>query len=164
MLLIMRHAKSDWSTKTTDHQRPLNQRGLEAAARMGALLTEMDLTPDLVITSTALRANTTAKLAADAGGWDCEIRATDAFYEAGVDGVIAELRTLESGTARCLIVGHNPTLTGLVHQLTGGFVAMKTATVAAVQTPSQWSLLADDHYGRPTCELFALLQPRHFEP
>ncbi len=157
MLLVMRHAKSDWSTDTTDHQRPLNKRGVRAAGRMGKLITEIGLTPDLVITSTAIRAATTAKLAAESGGWECPIRETDDFYETSVGVVLNELRSLEDTVGTCLIVGHDTTWSRTVEVLTGANAAMRTATVAVIDKGETWARI-----GNYSCELVALLQPRHF--
>ncbi|MBK6712098.1 MAG: histidine phosphatase family protein [Chloroflexi bacterium] len=64
-LLVLRHAKSSWSNDfLSDHQRPLNDRGKQDAPRMGRLLRDEELTPDLIITSSAERALSTAELVA----------------------------------------------------------------------------------------------------
>ena len=56
-LLIMRHAKSSWKEQDLpDHDRPLNKRGKNDAPRMGKLLKDEDLVPDLIMSSTAVRA------------------------------------------------------------------------------------------------------------
>ncbi len=157
MLLVMRHAKSDWGVKAPDHQRPLNQRGVDSARRMGKLITKLDLVPDLVITSTAVRAATTAKLAAEAGKWDCAIRETDDFYEASVDVVLNELRHLPNKVENCLIIGHDTTWSRTVEVLTGARAAMRTATVAVIDIGGPWAKI-----GNRSGELVALLQPRHF--
>lgn len=159
MLLVMRHAKSDWSAGTADHDRPLNSRGVKSAERMGRLLSELDLAPDLVISSSANRALTTARLALQAGRWECELQANDEFYDADVPSVLRVIRRLDESVNRCMVVGHNPTWTALVHELTGANVAMKTATVAAIDT-LRWDLLGDVLYG--PSELVTVLQPRHF--
>lgn len=125
---------------------------------MGELLTEMDLAPDLIVTSSAVRAATTAKLAAEGGQWDCPIRETDDFYEASVATVVEELRKLDDETQRCLIVGHDTTWSGIVRELTGANAAMKTATVAVIDDHGPWKKL-----GKSPAELVSVLQPRHFE-
>ena len=157
MLLVMRHAKSDWTTNTADHQRPLNKRGIKSARRMGRLLSEFDLVPDLVITSTAVRAATTAKFAAESGNWDCAIRETDDFYESTVDVVLNELRHLPDEIENCLIIGHDTTWRRTVQVLTGANAAMRTATVAVIDIGGPWAKI-----GNLSGELVALLQPRHF--
>jgi phosphohistidine phosphatase len=56
-LLILRHAKSSWSDASlSDHDRPLNKRGKGDAPKMGSLLRAEELTPDLIISSSAKRA------------------------------------------------------------------------------------------------------------
>lgn len=56
-LLLSRHAKSSWKNPDLpDHDRPLNKRGQNDAPRMGKLLKDEDLIPDLIMSSTAARA------------------------------------------------------------------------------------------------------------
>lgn len=131
-LVVMRHAKSDWDASYGgDHDRPLNRRGVDAARHMGRRLGTEGLTPDLVVSSTAVRARTTAELAARAGGWDCEIRLEPGFYGASVPDVLSVIAGV--GDASCLVVvGHQPTWGSLVTDLTGASVEMRTATAAVV--------------------------------
>lgn len=154
----MRHGKSDWSTRTVDRDRPLTERGVRSARVMGRLLTDIGLRPGLVITSTATRAAATAALAAEAGGWSCPIEATDELYEAGVETVVELIGRVSDDVDHCMLVGHEPTWSALVAELTGAPVAMKTATVAVIDTPGRWSWL-----DQLACELHALYQPRHIE-
>jgi phosphohistidine phosphatase len=61
-LLVLRHAKSSWSDPALDdHERPLNKRGRRDAPRMGELVREYGLIPDVVISSDAVRARLTAE-------------------------------------------------------------------------------------------------------
>ncbi len=154
----MRHGKSDWSTRTVDHARPLTERGVRSARVMGRMLTDVGLQPGLVMTSTATRAATTAELAAEAGGWTCPIEATDDLYDTGVDAVVELVGGVDEGVEHLLIVGHEPTWSALVAELTGAAVAMKTATVAVIDTPGRWSWLQ-----QLPSELVALYQPRQIE-
>ena len=59
-LLVMRHAKSDWTAGHADFDRPLNDRGIRAADRMAGWLLDEQLCPDHVISSPAARARATA--------------------------------------------------------------------------------------------------------
>jgi len=69
-LLILRHAKSSWSHPgLSDHDRPLNKRGKRDAPRMGQLLREEGLLPDLIISSSAKRAKTTAERVSNESGY-----------------------------------------------------------------------------------------------
>ncbi len=158
-LLVMRHAKSDWEAGVaSDHARPLNARGRAAAPLMGRLLAALDEAPDLVLTSSAVRARTTAELAAEAGDWNAAIEVRDALYGAGPDGVVEEIMSAPETVGRLMVVGHQPTLGGLVARLTGGNVAVKTATVVIIDLylGSAWESLEPPHG-----ELVAVLQPRH---
>jgi len=160
-LLVMRHAKSDWNAGVaSDHARPLNNRGRNAAPAMGRLLTAIGESPDHIFTSSAVRAKTTAELASEGGGWDAHIDVRDALYEASPDGVLREIATAPDSTQRLMVVGHQPTLGGLVGVVTGGSVAVKTATVVIIDLylGSSWASAEPPHG-----ELLAVLQPRHLE-
>ena len=68
-LLMLRHAKSSWKDGSlSDHDRPLNERGKRDAPRMGQILKEQALVPELIISSTAKRARKTAAKMAEAAG------------------------------------------------------------------------------------------------
>ena len=82
-LLLLRHAKSSWSQGVaSDHDRPLNGRGERAAPLMGRLIRHHELVPDIVVTSTAVRAKRTADLVADACGYQDSIHTNDDLYHA----------------------------------------------------------------------------------
>ena len=131
-LLVMRHAKSDWNADYgTDHDRPLNRRGIRSARIMGRVLAREGRSPDMVITSTAVRARTTASLATEAGGWEAEVVAEPRLYDSGADTAI-EVATNAPDVGRLMLVGHQPTWSTLVSMLTGERVDMKTATVAVI--------------------------------
>jgi phosphohistidine phosphatase len=69
-ILILRHAKSSRKDPDlTDHDRPLNKRGKRDAPRMGRLLRKENLVPDIIISSTAMRARATAQAVAKASGY-----------------------------------------------------------------------------------------------
>jgi phosphohistidine phosphatase len=67
---IVRHAKSSWKhPDLSDHDRPLNKRGKRDASQMGRLLKKENLVPDVIISSTAVRARATAAAVAKASGY-----------------------------------------------------------------------------------------------
>ena len=157
-LLIMRHAKSSWKdADEADHDRPLNKRGQRDAPRMGAVLRQHDLTPELMLCSTALRARATAAAVAEACGFDGEIRLTPSFYAAGPDAYVNVLHTLDDDYERVMVVGHNPGLEELVELLTGEAETMPTCAVAHVRLPlDRWRALRVGIEG----ELVAVWRPR----
>ena len=135
-LLILRHAKSSWKhVDVPDHDRPLKKRGKRDAPRMGRLLLELDLVPQLIISSTAKRARKTAKLLAEGCSYQGEIRLEHDLYHAGPMGYIQMLKALDDGYHRVLIIGHNPGLEVLLEVLTGVSEWLPTAALAQVQLP-----------------------------
>lgn len=131
----MRHGKSDWDADYEgDHQRPLNPRGVRSARLMGRLLSANGLTPAHVISSTAVRARTTAELAAEAGGWSAEIALERDLYDMGPQGVVA-CAAGAPDVQPLMLVGHQPTWGLLVSVLTGTPADMKTASVAVIELP-----------------------------
>jgi phosphohistidine phosphatase len=149
-LLIMRHAKSDWgNSRLSDHARPLNKRGKQDAPHMGKLLKEHDLVPDLIITSTAERALTTAELVALACDYDGELITTAHFYHADPTTYLGVLQGIDNQYKRVLIVGHNPGMEELVADLTGETEHFTTANIAHVELPiASWSQLSEDSTGK----------------
>lgn len=149
-VLIMRHAKSSWKEPVLDdHERPLNKRGKQNAPRMGRLLREMELVPDLVLSSTARRARDTAEAVIDQCRYKGELRLEQELYAAPAEAYLQALRELDNSIKRVLLVGHNPGLEELVYHLTGEQARLPTAAVAQVKLPiKQWQDLSDDVKGQ----------------
>jgi len=143
-LLIVRHAKSEWGAGlSSDRERPLSPRGVKAAGRMGKFLTKVDAVPDLILSSPAVRARTTAELANKAGKWGAPIEIVPAFYGGDWTDVVDGVMAAGDSAGRILITGHEPTWSDLVSVLTGGSqVAMPTAALACVSLSGKsWSTL-----------------------
>ena len=141
----MRHAKSDWEADYgSDHDRPLNQRGVRSARSIGRLLVSEGIEPQAVISSTALRASTTAELAMEAGGWQAELRLDPMLYDSGPHEVLLVGASTAPEVSRLMLVGHQPTWSALVKVLTGERIEMKTASVAVVVVDfDSWAGLPD---------------------
>jgi phosphohistidine phosphatase len=157
-LLILRHAKSSWKhTELPDFDRPLNKRGKGDAPRMGELLRQADLLPDLILSSTAQRARQTTQAVVDASGYGGEVRWLDSLYAAPPESYLEALRSLDDSLQRVMVVGHNPGLEELLEDLTGAAETLPTAALAQVLLPIQsWSQLDEDVSG----ELVQIWQPR----
>ena len=140
-LLILRHAKSSWADSSiSDWQRPLNDRGVRDAPRVGEWLRERSLVPDAIITSDAVRARTTAELAAKAAGYPGAISVEPELYHATPGAALAVLQGVASEAGTVLIVGHNPGLEELVRQLTGEHLDLPTAALVDIALPiERWS-------------------------
>lgn len=134
-LLILRHAKSDWASAVEgDFGRPLTKKGEAAAERVGHFITKAGLVPDLVLTSSAARARTTAEKAAKAGQWESRIEISDALYDTVPVEVERLLALQPDHLQRILLIGHNPTWEQLVSRfIGGGRITMSTAALAVIQ-------------------------------
>ena len=135
-LLVLRHAKSSWNDSALDdHERPLNERGRRDAPRIGELVQEYELLPDVVISSDAVRAQLTAEALAEAAGYAGEILFDERLYLASPAEIILVLRTMREDAETIMIVGHNPGLEELVERLTGERQDMPTAALAQIGLP-----------------------------
>jgi phosphohistidine phosphatase len=140
-LLILRHAKSSWkNTRLADHDRPLNERGRRDAPRIGQLVRDENLVPDLILTSSAERARATAEAVALASGYQGEVQVTRRLYHAAAETYLDLLSHVSDEHRRVMVVGHNPGMAELVEVLTGQSQRMPTAALAQVQfSVSGWS-------------------------
>jgi phosphohistidine phosphatase len=87
---------------------------------MGKLLKSRGLIPDRIVCSPAVRAGMTARLLADAVGYElAAIETYPELYEQGVSGLMTVIHGLNSGWTRVYLIGHNPDLSLLVNRLTG---------------------------------------------
>jgi phosphohistidine phosphatase len=166
-LLVLRHAKSDWTSGASrDFDRPLNARGRKAAPLVGAHMATHGLTPDKVLCSPALRTRQTLELVLPHLPPPAETDMPQALYDDGDLGYLDILQT-QGGHARCLmVVGHNPACQDTVLELAGqsergllDAVMLKypTATLAVLDLA-----VGDWRDVRPGCaRLAALAQPRH---
>lgn len=140
-VLVLRHAKSSWKQQElADHDRPLNKRGKRDAPLMGRLLKKEDLVPDVIISSTAIRARSTAEAVAKASGYKGEIVLNKSLYAAGPEAYLGVIHDLSDEYVRVLIVGHNPGLEELLELLTGEIHLMPTCSLAHVNLHvDKWS-------------------------
>jgi len=157
--MVMRHGKSDWNAGAgDDHSRPLSRRGVLSAERMGEVVRDLGVVPNLVISSSAVRARATAELARITGGWDSRLLLDDDLYGASVETTLSVIGRHAPQCARIMVVGHEPTWSTLVRHLTGARVAMRTATIADIELSIPgWPSIATS-----TGTLVTLLQPRTF--
>jgi phosphohistidine phosphatase len=131
-LLIMRHAKSSWNElNIPDHDRPLNRRGKHDAPLMGKLLRDKKMTLDLIISSTAVRAETTASLIAKAFKYKGEIILNKLIYSAEPTDLLNLLSKCSDRYNSILLIGHNPTVEETIQMLTNSpEITMATCALA----------------------------------
>jgi len=157
-LLLMRHAKSSWKHEDiTDHERPLNKRGKKDAPLMGKLIFEKELMPQLILSSSALRARLTVNAIIESANHQGEVEFLDDFYMAEPAVYLEKLRSLPDDLERVMIVGHNPGLEGLLQILSQQVESLPTCAIAYLILPiKDWSELNEDTHG----DLIELWKPR----
>ncbi|MBL8016029.1 MAG: histidine phosphatase family protein [Ignavibacteria bacterium] len=120
-LILVRHAKSSWDDAgLSDMERPLNKRGRHDAPMMGRILAEKGEKPDLIISSPAKRALSTAKRIADELGYDrSSIKINNSLYMADNDDFFSVIRDVKDKVSRLMIFSHNYGITDFANHITG---------------------------------------------
>lgn len=117
-LFIIRHAKSDWSDESLDDfDRPLNKRGLKNAPFMAKLLKKKDIKPDLILSSPAIRALSTAQIIAKKIGYKKTVFTNSDMYEAQSETLEKIINDIDDKNKIVFLIGHNPGLSGLINIL-----------------------------------------------
>lgn len=144
VLIVVRHAKADKAPiYPTDFERPLEPRGVSDARAMGRYLAEeKHLNPDLLISSTALRARETAVLIAEQLQYpEAKIRLERSMYASSPSELKSIVREAEDSAETIMIFGHNPEFTEFSERLTGVyFDNMATCGVCCIAFDTdRWS-------------------------
>ena len=123
-LFLVRHAKSSWKdSQLTDRERPLNERGKRDAPFMGKLLFEKGTKLDLIISSPANRAMTTAKfLARELKYRVPDIVINESLYMGANEDFIRVLHDLNNSHHTVMMIGHNPEMTLFSNFITGEYI------------------------------------------
>jgi len=115
--MILRHAKAVKDKPMPDRDRPLTEEGREQIKLMRRHALAAGLVPELVLTSDALRARTTAEDFCKKFVPPPALVLMREIYDAGGDDILALVRVQPDSVTRLLLVGHNPALEGAVMQL-----------------------------------------------
>ncbi len=119
-LMLLRHAKSDWSDPAlADFDRPLNKRGRRAAPLIGRYLRKQGLLPDLVLCSSARRARQTWELVSAELKAEVPVKFLRSLYLAPPSKLLASLQRQPEKIGRVMLVGHNPGMEHLAAHLAG---------------------------------------------
>ncbi len=155
-LLLVRHAKSSRDDPALpDRERPLDDRGRRDAARMGKRLAKLDVKPDLILSSPALRALATARLIADEVGYERkDIVVDDRLYASSARDLLAVVRALDPKLHLVMLFGHNPEFSDLAHRLSSEIDAMPTCAVAGFRFDTKaWSDVGELEPAKVTLDL-----------
>ena len=138
-LILLRHAKSDWSGPEADVDRPLAKRGLRQAPRAGRWLARSFDSIDLAVLSPATRAQSTWELASAELDNRPPILTDERAYAASAGKLLDVVRSLPDDAETVILVGHNPGMEDLVSLLTGERVSMPTSALAVIGLDGSWS-------------------------
>lgn len=117
-IYIMRHGKAEWgSEEIEDFDRPLKKRGHKAANFMGSLLAVNQEVPDIILSSSAVRAQETTKDFVKALGHIVPVVYDETLYMTSVDHTVNLLKNLDEENESVMIIGHNPTWENLIGHL-----------------------------------------------
>jgi phosphohistidine phosphatase len=134
-LLVLRHAKAVAGLGIPDIERRLAERGRRDAEKTGQWLRENDLTPDLVLCSTAVRTRETLERLAITAKVSYESR----IYDNDADTLLSLVSETDDDVRRLLLVGHNPSVHQFVHDLTGAAPdSFPTCALAVIELPGTW--------------------------
>jgi phosphohistidine phosphatase len=118
-IVLVRHAKSSWkNSDISDHDRPLNKRGERDAPFMASIFRKKKLDIDVIYSSTALRANSTAmEFAAALDFKKSKVIVERKLYLAETSDLLDFVRAIENNFNSIMIFGHNPGITSFACQL-----------------------------------------------
>ncbi len=118
-LYLIRHAKSSWDDPgLKDHDRPLNKRGKNDAPLMAKVLNKKGVAPDIIYSSTAVRALEFAKIIAEELGYKKKnIAASKDIYMAGENEMLNIIKQTDDKDETVFLVGHNPDITQFANSL-----------------------------------------------
>jgi phosphohistidine phosphatase len=162
-LYLVRHAKSDWENPAlADFDRPLNERGKKNAPFMGKKLVEKKERPELLVSSTAKRAFSTAKRIAKELKYDeTKIVRVDELYHAPVSAWLKIVNAFDPTQAKSIMCfGHNNGITDFLNYLTDGRIEnMPTCSIAKISFDlPKWEMVSQG-----TGELMYFDYPKRYE-
>ena len=146
-LYLVRHAKSSWKyPRLDDFERPLNKRGRKNAPFMGSILKKLKVAPDIIISSPANRAATTARIIADAIDYPLvKIRYEETIYATSEYDLLQVLQQLDDAVSQAMLVSHNPAITDLANSIGDTAISnIPTCGVCCVDLNiSSWAKIED---------------------
>ncbi|MGW5716312.1 SixA phosphatase family protein [Amycolatopsis sp. NPDC003865] len=159
-LIVLRHAKSDWSEDLPDHERPLAPRGVRDAPKLGRWLVENGFVPEHVLCSTARRTRETWERVSEVLPRQPPVEYDGDLYGAGPEEFLAAAGRIPGNVTTLALVGHEPGVSELTLGLAGygedtRLVQTKFPTCAAavLETAGTWANLG-------AAKLAAFFRPR----
>ncbi len=159
-LVLIRHAKSDWGHhELSDFDRPLNKRGQKDAPAIARRLKGMGINPDLILSSPANRARTTACLILseyknEAGKEKEIIKEIPSLYLGSPNDLTAAIDRTEERIETLFLIAHNPGISYLASILGAKEIPMPTCCAVVLTLEGTWKDFRT--------EQFCVLKPKDF--
>lgn len=146
-LYIIRHAKSGLKNSgLDDFERPLSKRGKKDAPFMGSMLKNRGVLPDIIISSPALRAKSTAQIVAKEIGFVKSIVYNNDMYKASVEELYNIVTGISDKNHSAMLFGHNPELNMLVENLVNFNENIPTCGVLEIEFDcKKWSEISSEN-------------------
>jgi len=129
-LYLLRHAKAESATlQFSDEDRALTPKGVNDAKKLATKLVKKDIKFDLILTSPAIRAITSAQIIANRLDQKQSLRVEKKLYQADSTTLLAIVGKLHKKIKSILLVGHNPEFEDFAAYMTGESVSMQTCSL-----------------------------------
>jgi len=160
ILYLVRHAKSSWKhPELSDIERPLNKRGKRDAPFIGNQLKEKGVKPDILISSSAVRARKTAEVIAKIIDYPkSKILIDKNIYEASSSELVSIIQGFDDKYDSVMMFGHNPGLTMVNNYLTDSYIDnIPTCGVVGIRLNSSWEKVENG-----SGDVFLFIYPKLF--
>ena len=117
-IILFRHARAEIGDFNRDHDRLLVSKGIEDAKKMGLYLSGEKLLPEIVISSTALRAKMTGETAMEEGKWSCPLILESGIYGGAPLFLLNLVNKQDDAISSICLVGHEPNFSNFIAQST----------------------------------------------
>jgi len=153
-LILVRHAKSSRKfTGIDDIDRPLNGTGYEEGLAIAQLLRSKKHIPDVIISSVAVRAYSTALIFSKVLKSEIEFMTEPMLYEISTHDLLDFIHQLDSKHSSVMLVGHNPSFSAIAEQFNPDYYHVPTAGVVRFVFESDaWADIGD--YNLKESEIF----------
>ena len=133
-IILFRHAESSLHSEYGgDHERSLTDKGIKVSKKMGIYLSNIKSVPALILSSTALRARTTAKIAREKGGWNSKFKLEAGIYGGDILFLVSLIQNQDNLIDSICLAGHEPYFSSFVCKVTNqNNIYFPTASMAKI--------------------------------
>tara|TARA_B110000467_G_C18060389_1_gene335905 strand:- start:19 stop:504 length:486 start_codon:yes stop_codon:yes gene_type:complete len=152
-LYVVRHAEASWDDKfLSDYERPLKIEGIKDAEQLGAYLISKKHIPECILYSAAKRTTETAKfIYSKINDSSIDLIDNKSLYESSVNEILPMLESINKNYNSIMLVGHNPTITMLINQLSNAKID---------DVPTSGTAIIDMDYTNWTGNLVEFIYPK----